>query len=409
MHRAGTREHFALEHLMSTSAARSTPRLEQPQTVRARLERALGCTFSHGNRIEPLRNGDEIFPAMLTAIEAAEHRVELVTFIYWKGDIAQEFASALARQAAKGVTVRVLLDAYGSARMAADLIDEMSDAGADLRLFRPIRRRDFFKLTSRTHRKVLVCDRQVAFTGGVGIAEEWEGDARNPQEWRETHFRLTGPVVDGLHGAFMDNWGEADQFKVDDHPMRLPDVDGEALTHVICSTGGAASSEMRRSTLALIAAAQRTLILVTAYFVPDEELIDALVTARKRGVDIAVMLPGSHSDWRLCNLASGQEIADLVEHGVRVHLYERTMLHAKIMIVDSEACLIGSPNLNQRSMNHDDEVGVLAIDAGLAQRLTDDFQADLAVCEPFDAARWRDRSPMQRVVEEAGRRLRSRL
>jgi len=152
------------------------------------------------------------------------------------------------------------------------------------------------------------------------------------------------------------------------------------------------------------------LVAWNAYpLVPDEELMEALLEARRRGVDIAVMLPGSHSDWRLCNLASGQEIAQLVEHGVRVHLYERTMLHAKIMIVDGEACLIGSPNLNQRSMKLDDEVGVIVIDPSLAHRLKDDFQADLAACEPFDAARWRDRSPLQRVVEEAGRRLRSKL
>jgi cardiolipin synthase len=318
-------------------------------------------------------------------------------------------ASALARQAEKGLTVRVLLDAFGSARMSSDLIDEMTDAGADVRLFRPLRRRDMLKVTSRTHRKILVCDRRVAFTGGVGIAEEWEGDARNPDEWRETHFRLTGPVVDGLHAAFMENWAEAARFTVDEHPMHAPPRDGDALTHVICSTGGAACSEMRLTTLALIAAARRSLVLVTAYFVPDEELIEALLAARRRGVDIAVMLPGTHSDWRLCNLASGQEITRLVEHGVHVHLYERTMLHAKIMIVDGEACLIGSPNLNQRSMKLDDEVGVLVIDPNLARRLTDDFEADLEACEPFDAERWRDRSPMQRVVEETGRRFRSKL
>jgi len=346
---------------------------------------------------------------MHAAIERAEHRVEIVTFIYWAGGVAQKIATALARQAARGLTVRVLLDAFGSARMSSDLIEEMTEAGADVRLFRPISRLDVFKVTSRTHRKILVCDRNVAFTGGVGIATEWEGSARDPSEWRETHFRLTGPVVDGLHAAFMDNWAEAARFTVDDFPMHPPAKDGEALTHVICSTGGAPCSDMRVVILALIAAARRTLLLVTAYFVPDEELMEVLLDARDRGVDIAVMVPGTHSDVRLCNLASGQEMSLLVERGVRVHLYERTMLHAKIAIVDSEVSLIGSPNLNQRSMNLDDEVGVLVIDRRLARRLEDDFQADLEACEPFDASRWRDRSALQRVVEETGRRLRSGL
>jgi cardiolipin synthase len=207
----------------------------------------------------------------------------------------------------------------------------------------------------------------------------------------------------------MENWAEADQFTVDDYPMQPPEATGDALTHVISSTGGAASSAMRRATLALIAAARRSLTLVTAYFVPDEELVEALLDAHRRGVEIDVMLPGQHSDWRLCNLASGQEIAALVEHGVRVHLYERTMLHAKLALVDGELALIGSPNLNQRSMKRDDEVGVLVIDAALARVLQEDFRKDLAACEPFDAARWRDRSVLQRVVEETGRRLRSGL
>lgn len=394
---------------MTQSSGRSLPRLDRTGSLHARLEQSIGCSFSSGNHVDPLRNGDEIFPAMHAAIERAEHRVEMLTFIYWTGDVARKIATALARQAARGLTVRVLLDAFGSARMSSELIEEMSSAGADVRLFRPISRRDVFKVTSRTHRKILVCDRDVAFTGGVGIASQWEGSARNPSEWRETHFRLTGPVVDGLHAAFMENWAEAARFTVDEFPMTPPTRDGEALTHVISSIGGAACSQMRVVTLALIAAARRTLVLVTAYFVPDEELIEALLAARDRGVDITVMVPGTHSDVRLCNLASGQEITVLVERGVRVHLYERTMLHAKIAIVDSEVSLIGSPNLNQRSMNLDDEVGVLVIDRRLARRLEDDFQADLQACEPFDAARWRDRSALQRVFEETGRRLRSGL
>lgn len=395
--------------VMTPPPGRSAPLLDQVGSLHARLEQSVGCCFSSGNHVEPLRNGDEIFPAMHAAIESAEHRVEILTFIYWSGDVAQRMATALARQAARGLAVRVLLDAFGSSRMSSELIEEMTAAGADVRLFRPISRSDMFKVTSRTHRKILVCDRRVAFTGGVGIATEWEGDARNPSEWRETHFRLTGPVVDGLHAAFMENWGEAARFTVDDFPMQPPARDGEALTHVICSSGGAACSEMRVATLALIAAARRSLRLVTAYFVPDEELIEALLAARNRGVDIAVMVPGTHSDVRLCNLASGQEISRLVEQGVRVSLYERTMLHAKIAIVDGEVSLIGSPNLNQRSMNLDDEVGVLVIDRRLAQRLEEDFQADLEACEPFDATRWRDRSALQRVLEATGRRLRSKL
>ena len=174
------------------------------------FETLLGVRFGGGNAVRLLRNGDEIFPAMLRAIDAAEHRIEFLTFVYWTGDIAQQFADALSAKAREGVTVRVLLDAFGAKKMPERWVKQMQAAGVSVRWFRPLRLLKPWSWDNRTHRKVLVCDQQIGFTGGVGIAREWEGNARHPGECRETHLEIRGPAVQQLAGAFWDNWLETE-------------------------------------------------------------------------------------------------------------------------------------------------------------------------------------------------------
>lgn len=175
----------------------------------ALLEQTVGIPFTHNNTVEVLKNGDEIFPAMLTAIDGATQNVDFLTFVYWEGEIADRFAETLAKKAAEGVTVRVLLDAFGALPMEKALLDQMENAGAHVIWFRPLARWKIWKSDNRTHRKILICDDRIAFTGGVGIAQEWEGNARNPEEWRETHFKIQGPAVRGIKSAFVENWIEA--------------------------------------------------------------------------------------------------------------------------------------------------------------------------------------------------------
>ena len=169
------------------------------------VETAIGVPFVPGNQVQVLRNGDEIFPAMLEAIKCATHNVDLVTHVYWTGDIADEFGRTLAERAKAGVKVRLLLDAFGCHQIDSGLIDLMQRAGVQIGWFRPFSQWKIWKWDNRTHRKILVCDHKVAFTGGVGIATQWEGDARNPSEWRETHFRITGPVVNAIRSGFLTN------------------------------------------------------------------------------------------------------------------------------------------------------------------------------------------------------------
>ena len=190
------------------------------------LENALGIPFTQKNSVETLVNGDEIFPAMLDAIEKAERQIDFLTFVYWSGEIAVKFAKALSKKADEGVKVRVILDSYGANFMPDELSKLMENHGVELKWFRPLVRWKIWKTDNRTHRKVLICDKRVAFTGGVGIAEEWEGDARDPSEWRETHFKIKGEAVSGLQAAFMENWIETMGFLPIDPVWENDHVDG---------------------------------------------------------------------------------------------------------------------------------------------------------------------------------------
>ncbi|MEE8599991.1 phospholipase D-like domain-containing protein [Euzebya tangerina] len=363
-----------------------------------------GVTGSHvipGNEVEVLRNGEQIFPAMLEAIRSAERTVDLLTYVYWTGDIAQEIAHTLAEQARKGLRVRVILDWQGSWAMDNALADEMVEAGCLVERFRESDERPT-RLHHRTHRKLLVCDESVAFTGGVGIAEEWEGDARNPEEWRETHFRVTGPAVRPMVSSFIEHWVECGHpsFSDDDH---FPDLEpaGSTSLMVLRGSSGPFWHDIGLAMDVLLRGAQDTINLTTAYFAPGERMLGLLAEAVGRGVTVRVLLPGSHMDRRVVQLASADEYEQLLDAGVEVWHYEQTMLHAKIVTVDGHLCLFGSANVDERSMRHNEELAVVGFDTALCDTLDEHFEADLEVSEQIDLERWRDRPAWRKLVEKA--------
>lgn len=379
--------------------------------MRAALERSLGHSFTHGNSVERLRNGVEIFPAMLAAIAGARERISFVTFVYWTGDIAEKFVEALAERAGEGLQVRVLLDAFGSSRMPARLLDALRNASVDVQIFRPTKLRHFWHLNHRTHRKILACDGILGFTGGVGIAEEWEGDARDPSEWRETHFCLRGPCVGELEAAFLENWSEATGWGgVPTQPPESAEArPGDTAVQVVRSSGGPGWSDIRTATHTLIHQAESSIVIATGYFVPDDGLRDALLAAIARGVDIEVMLPGAHTDEQHCNLAGAKEMATLASAGARIWMYEKTMLHHKLLLVDGMTSMFGSPNFNQRSFEQDDEIAAIAINAELNEQLRADFDADRNFAVAFDPQRWKGRSIWTRCKVWAARQVRGHL
>jgi cardiolipin synthase A/B len=370
------------------------------QRYRRALEGLLGIPATEGNTVEVLRNGDEIFPAMLGAIRGSARTIDLATYIYWTGDIAEEFADALTDRASSGVRVRVLLDAVGAAPMKRELIQRMTGAGAQVEWFRQPRRTRLGDLNDRTHRKVLICDEEVGFTGGVGIAESWCGDARNPDEWRDTHVRVVGPAVDGLRAAFVSNWAETGRVLFDAHD-RFPEQPqaGRSVVQVVQSASQTGWTELETTMCALLLLAQERVHITSAYFVPDDRIVGLLRGASQRGVSVKVLVPGDHADKRVVQIAGEEKYAPLLAAGVEIYRYAPTMLHAKVVTVDGTVATVGSANFDQRSMGTNEEANIVVFDEATTAVLDDHFAEDLRRSERVDPAEWEQRGLGQRVAE----------
>ncbi len=371
--------------------------------VRRTLEGVIGVAATEGNRIEILVNGDRIFPAMLDAIRAARRTIDFLTFVYWEGAIGREFARALSERAASGVRVRLLLDGWGAHPINSGLVDEMERAGVVLRWFRPIARVRPRGINHRTHRKVVVIDEVLAFTGGVGIADEWRGDARNDREWRDTHFRIEGPAVDGLRAAFLADWAETDLDLFDDEFDRFPEQaqPGQSVVQCVRSAAGPGQSDIGLLFRSLLQLATTTLRITTAYFVPDDDLVDRLLAASERGVDVQILLPGPHADKRFVQIAAESSFQVLLEHGVGIASYQPSMLHAKVVTIDESIATIGSANFNARSVSLDDEINLVVIDPDIVDQLDAQFDRDVRHSIQLDPSRWTHRPLTQRIRERA--------
>lgn len=370
--------------------------MRRPQAV---LEGVTGARAIPGNHVEAFRNGDEIFPAMLDCIRSATRTIDLLTYVYWTGEIAREVAAALADRAREGLRVRVILDAVGSLPMDDTLITEMDEAGCLVERFREPQDRPS-RLHHRTHRKLLVCDEEVAMTGGVGIAEEWEGSASSPEEWRDTHFRITGPVVRAMAASFVEHWVECGHPSFTDDDT-FPDLEptGEADVLVLRGSSGPFWHDVGLAMDAMLRGAERRIRLATAYFVPGERMLGLLCEAADRGVEVHLLLPGQHMDKRVVQLASADEYERLLECGVTISHYEQTMLHAKYLTIDGHLSMIGSANIDERSMRHNEELSVVVIDEGFCEVLDGHFDDDLTHAEPIDLERWRERPLWRRALE----------
>lgn len=365
------------------------------------FERTLGVPFSCGNRVKVLRNGIEIFPPMLEAIRQARSTIEFLTFIYWTGSIARDFAEALAERASAGVHVRVILDAVGAAKISEEWLSSMNAAGVDIAWFRPPIRWKVWEADNRTHRKVLVCDDRIAFTGGVGISEEWEGDARNPDEWRDTHFQIEGPAVNGIRAAFTDNWVETDRSVRDEvnqilHAEAREPV-GTSKIQALKTSAAVNWSPIATMFHVMLTLARHKVRITTAYFVPDPGMVRLLQETAQRGVDIQILIPGPYHDHRVAQLAQEDEYVPLLESGVRMWAYQPSMLHTKVVTIDDAVACVGSANFNQRSMSKDDELTLLLIDDPVIRKLDRHFENDCARAVEMRAENYRQRGPFRKV------------
>ena len=370
---------------------------------RRALEGLLGIPFTEGNSIEVLHNGDEIFPAMLEAVRSARKTVDFLVFVYWTGGIGEEFAHALADRARAGVRVRALLDAIGAYDMDKSLIELMEEAGVQVEWFRPVAKFKFWESDHRSHRKVLICDEEVAFTGGVGIADEWRGSARDPSEWRDTHCRVQGPAVCGLRAAFVDNWAETGRSFFDEGIDRFPDQpqEGGSTVQVVRGATETGWSDITTVVRTLLRMARREVNITTAYFAPDDYTCQLLCETASRGVNLSIVLPGPHIDKRFVQLASESQYEALLDAGVRIAAYQPTMLHTKVMTVDGLVANVGSANFNSRSLSLDEEVNMVVLDPEVVEVLNSHFQEDLDRSEDLDPSEWKERGLVQRAKEAA--------
>jgi len=382
--------------------------IDSPQ-FRREMGVLLGPNVVGGNTITDLQNGDAIFPAMLAAIAAAEHTITFETFVYWSGDVGRQFAEALAAKARDSVEVHVLLD-WAGAKEVDPSFEMMEAAGVEVHWYRPLKWYSLGRLNNRTHRKLLVVDGRVGFTGGVGIADDWAGNAQDPDHWRDAHFRVEGPVVAQLQAAFLDNWIETTG-EVLNGPAYFPPLDsvGTVAAQMFMASPAGGSDSMRLMYLMAVAAAEHTIDLSAAYFVPDDLLLNALVEAAERGVAIRIVLPGQHIDSELVGISSKKTWGPLLEAGVTVAEYAPTMYHTKMLIVDRTLVSVGSTNFDIRSFELNDEASLNLYDTTFAAHMTAVFEADLALADPYTFEQWKNRPWTEKFAETVLLPIKSQL
>jgi cardiolipin synthase len=339
-----------------------------------------------------LENGAAAFPAMLKAIEGARQRISFETYVFGTGRVADDFARAFTEAAARGVEVRLVLDAVGASDADRGSIDAMEHAGVRIGWFNPIRHWSIEEVNYRTHRKVLVVDGDVGFTGGIGIADQWLGNAENEKSWRDTHFEVHGPAVGNMEAAFHENWIETGgivEARVDPtYPQPVGIVD---RTVVVWSSPEGGANEMKLAYLLAIGAARTTIDIQSPYLITDESTGWSLSQARKRGVRIRMLTEGDITDAKPVKFASRAEYAQFLAEGMEVYEYQPTMMHTKAMVIDGLISIIGSANFDNRSLELNDELNSVVSGKALADRLTRDFENDLRRSKKLDLRTWQAR------------------
>jgi len=362
---------------------------------------ALGPSIVGGNQVTALMDGDEIFPSMLQAIQEAQKTITFETYVYWRGEIGERFAVALSERARAGVRVHVLVDWVGSSEMDASYGTMMVLAGVEFKKYRPLRWYNLGRVNNRSHRKLLVVDGRIGFTGGVGIAEVWTGHAQDSTHWRDSHYRVEGPAVAQMQAAFMDNWITAtgEVLHGDDYFPPLAPA-GPLMAQVFSSSPAGGSESMELMYLLAITAARQSIHLSSSYFVPDPLTQDALVNALKRGVKVQIITPGKYIDRQIVRGASRSRWGDILKAGAEIFEYQPTMYHCKIFIVDELLVSVGSTNWDPRSFGLNDETNLNIYDADFARQQVVVFRQDLTQSRRVTLAEWQARPWREKFTEQ---------
>jgi len=367
---------------------------------RSTLVAYTGNAVVPGNRVDLLLNGDQIFPAKIAAIRAARKSITYAQYVFEEGTPAADTAQALAERCRAGVAVHVLLDAVGALAMPSQYRDWMTEAGCEVASFRPLSPWVIDRVNERNHRRILVVDGTVGFTGGSGTSGKWSGNGKEDGFWRDTDVRVEGPVVEQLQGAFAENWLEATGVALGGAAYfpRPSEIKGGVDAQVVRSSPAGGSVAMYTMFLLAMASARRSIYITNPYFVPDEKMVLTLLQARRRGVRVVLLLPGA-IDHKIVRQASRGELGRLLKEGVEIHEYRPALLHAKTMVIDSMWATVGSTNLDRRSFALNEELNLVIYDATVARRLEQVFEKDLAQSRPVTYAGWNNRGLLSRVLE----------
>jgi cardiolipin synthase A/B len=359
-----------------------------------------GSPIVPGNQVQVLQNGDGFFPVLFDDIAKARQSIHLETYVWWEGEICERLAEALANKARQGVEVRLTLDATGSTKGDDELFEGMEKAGVKISFYHPFQLQDLGLFNNRTHRKLAIFDGRVAHVFGHGIAQEWTGNGQDAEHWRDTGVRLEGPIVNSIQAVFAENWVEqtAEVLVGEKYFPKLPAV-GSVRAHVTASSPQGGVSQLEMLYKLAIATAQKELLIQNPYFIPDGEMVGLLEKAVKRGVKVRVMIPGQVTDSSIVRHAGHRRFQELLEHGVEIYEYQRTLNHQKVMIVDGLWSHVGSTNLDDRSLDINDEASVGLIDRQVAARLEAAFKEDVRHSTRLDAATWDQRPLWHKTVD----------
>ena len=355
------------------------------------LARLSGHELTVGDGYVVHTNGDDAFPAMLAAIDSAKQRVSFESYIYESGDVGTRFTQAFEAAARRGVRVRIVLDALGSKKFDSTIGDRLKSAGVSIGWVNPLLGASIENANYRTHRKALVVDGLVAFVGGMGIADQWLHAQDGTPPWRDTQIELRGPVVSDVEAAFNQNWILTGGIVEPEIRVTGPAPAGRGESIVVWSARQGGENELKLVYLLAIAAARQQIDVESPYLITDESSKWAIREARQRGVHVRLLVEGDHTDAKPVKYASRADYEGLLEQGVEIAEYQPTMMHAKAMMVDDVLSIVGSANFDNRSLEMNDELNVVAFDRGLAARLRADFDRDLTRSKRLVLDQWRDR------------------
>ena len=366
----------------------------------ATITGASGEPIVEGNRVDVLNNGDEFYPVMLEAIARAQTSITIEAYIYWAGDIGRRFGEALATKACEGIPVKILLDAVGSSNIGTEILDMLEKGGCQLAWYNRIHWYSLGQFNHRTHRKSLIIDGRVGFTGGAGIADVWLGHAQSPGHWRDTQVRIAGPAVTPLQTGFAHNWLKTTgELLSGDTYYPEQEREGRLPVQTVMSSPETGASSVRIMHYLPIVCARRSIYIANPYFIPDQTAIETLVEARQRGVDVRIMVAGRHNDTWLARQNSIRLYGPLLRAGIQILEYNKTFLHQKTMVVDGLWVSIGTTNFDNRSFAHNEETCVCVRDAELAGLMERTFRADMRTCDRVELETWQKRGLWARSLE----------